>query len=122
MENAPSDPKFSQEQALLIFGGVLRGMEYIHAQGLVHRDLKPANIFLDGQQTAYIGDFGLAKDLEKEEKKGAPELARQNTAGGEYEDTSDANFICFNICFSNSWHADVLVARAGGGIEPVLQN
>ena len=80
MENAPSDPKFSQEQALLIFGGVLRGMEYIHLQGLVHRDLKPANIFLDGQQTAYIGDFGLAKDLQ-EEKKGAPELARQNTAG-----------------------------------------
>ena len=91
MNNDPSDPKFSQEQALLIFGGVLRGMEYIHAQGLVHRDLKPANIFLDGQQTAYIGDFGLAKDLEKEEKKGAPELARQNTVVDIRDAPSESN-------------------------------
>lgn len=37
----------------------LRGLDYIHAQGVIHRDLKPANIMVSCRQV-YLVDFGLA--------------------------------------------------------------
>ena len=62
--------------ALEIFQGILAGVEYLHAKGVVHRDLKPENVFLNlGDQmgccvtpgyvvTPKIGDFGLVAHVD----------------------------------------------------------
>jgi serine/threonine protein kinase len=41
---------------------VADGLQALWQAGMVHRDVKPANILLDLTATAYITDFGLAKD------------------------------------------------------------
>lgn len=49
------------EEALAIFKQILKGVQYIHSQGLIHRDLKPQNILFDSKGSRVkLGDFGLA--------------------------------------------------------------
>jgi len=49
------------EHALHIFRQVVKGVEYIHSQGIVHHDIKPSNIFLSSDmREVQVGDFGLA--------------------------------------------------------------
>eukprot|EP01135_Chromosphaera_perkinsii_P010509 Nk52_evm19s2152 gene=Nk52_evmTU19s2152 len=46
------------EESMKIFHQIVKGVEYIHCEGLIHRDLKPVNIFMHGS-VVKIGDFGL---------------------------------------------------------------
>ncbi|RYE84810.1 MAG: hypothetical protein EOO65_01615 [Methanosarcinales archaeon] len=39
---------------------IVRGVRFLHAQGIVHADLKPANVLLDRFGHAQLTDFGLA--------------------------------------------------------------
>jgi serine/threonine protein kinase len=50
------------ESTIKVCEEVAAGLDALHQNGLVHRDIKPANILLDEAGTAYITDFGLAKD------------------------------------------------------------
>jgi NIMA (never in mitosis gene a)-related kinase len=39
-------------------------LEYVHGRRVIHRDIKTQNIFLTGNNTVKIGDFGISKVLE----------------------------------------------------------
>lgn len=59
----------------VLFKKLMTALEYIHEKGLIHRDIKPENIFIDNknfrQELGYelkLGDFGLAKICNNEEK------------------------------------------------------
>ena len=54
--------------ALGILIGCCRGLEAIYEAGLVHRDIKPANIFLDREGKPKIGDLGLARHVDGEDR------------------------------------------------------
>lgn len=60
--------KLSPAAALPIMRQALRGMAFVHRNGVVHRDMKPQNILLSGtpaSPVAKIADLGLAKNFER---------------------------------------------------------
>lgn len=66
-----------QEAARQLFRGMLRGLEYLHAQHIIHRDVKPENILVTADGTAKITDFGVSRTLASDsemldEAKGTP--------------------------------------------------
>ena len=56
------------EEALPIFSGVARALDYAHEAGILHRDLKPANVLLFPREASRhdvkILDFGIARFLD----------------------------------------------------------
>ena len=63
------------ERRLDVCVGVVRGVAAAHRAGVVHSDIKPDNVLVSVDDTALVGDFGLARRVDR---------VRAEDAGGTY--------------------------------------
>ncbi|HOG00703.1 MAG TPA: serine/threonine-protein kinase [Clostridia bacterium] len=88
-ERAASKP-FSQGEVCRLGIDICTALEALERERIIHRDIKPANILMSRDGTYKLGDFGVARQMEKTSmvlsKKGtysymAPEVYRGEEAG-----------------------------------------
>ncbi len=59
-----------QGETVPLIASICRGLAHAHENGIIHRDIKPANILLNHHNEPKIGDFGLARPLERQIEEG----------------------------------------------------
>jgi len=52
-------------QVLSVFGNIAAALDYAHGEGLLHGGIKPENIFVAGEKTGGLADFGISRVVEE---------------------------------------------------------
>ena len=65
-EHRESKQYINESLIFYIILHICLGLKEIHDQNLIHRDLKPDNLFISGDNSIKIGDFGISKQLQSE--------------------------------------------------------
>ena len=58
-----------QEWVRYVMSEALKGIQYLHDQGLIHRDIKAGNILVDSEGSVKIADFGVSGWLQEDGAK-----------------------------------------------------
>ena len=68
----------SREETVTLGIHLCRALEHCAEHKVIHRDIKPDNIFVDGEGNFKLGDFGVARQIERTmsglSKKGTPDF------------------------------------------------
>jgi serine/threonine protein kinase len=65
LETVLADGPLDPARAVRIIEQIARALHAAHKIGLIHRDIKPSNILLDGDDFAYLIDFGIARTMDE---------------------------------------------------------
>lgn len=65
MDTYVSEHTMSEIDILTMGEQICSALEYCHKKGMIHRDIKPANLFVNEIGYFKLGDFGIARSVEK---------------------------------------------------------
>lgn len=75
----------SEKDAMAILEKLLDTMQSMHDRGIIHRDIKLGNIFLTGTGMPKMGDFGLMKKMEDDQKIERSQSSQKNSMNSSLE-------------------------------------
>lgn len=55
----------SEKEVMTLFQPIAAALDYAHGQKVIHRDIKPSNILIRDDGTAFITDFGIAREVKE---------------------------------------------------------
>jgi eukaryotic-like serine/threonine-protein kinase len=61
------DGPMSPESAAKVLESVARALHYSHQRNIIHRDIKPANVLMTTDGVPKVSDFGLAREIERDQ-------------------------------------------------------
>jgi serine/threonine protein kinase len=67
LDDYVKEKQLGQRRIIELMYTVLSAIHYAHQRGIIHRDLKPSNILVTDDGQPHVLDFGLAKDLLKDQ-------------------------------------------------------
>jgi class 3 adenylate cyclase len=65
LREAGEERRLACDEAVRIATQLCCALEHAHGRGVIHRDVKPGNVWLGGDGTAKLGDFGLAVSTDR---------------------------------------------------------
>lgn len=100
--------KLSQDETIRLGQDMCCALELCSRKKIIHRDIKPENIFVSSFGSFKIGDFGIARELEK--------TSGSMSAKGTY------NYIAPEVANSKSYNATVDIYSLGLVLYKLLNN
>ena len=129
---------FPEELIWKFFIQVLQALKFCHnyregKSKILHRDIKPSNVFLDGQNNAKLGDFGLSRILSEENnfaysQVGTPYyMSPEQIEDLKYNEKSDIwslgcflyEMATFSPPFNASNQLSLAIKIKNGNVEPI---
>jgi eukaryotic-like serine/threonine-protein kinase len=113
--------------AVRIMEEACRGVEHLHARGLLHRDIKPGNLLLTDTGSVKVSDFGLSCQLGA--TRGVPllsytsHLPPEAVRAGEGITSVAGDVYALGVTTYRLLNGDAALAHAGvpaGGIRPAI--
>lgn len=99
--------RFEEKEIVNWMIQIATSLEFIHIRRVIHRDIKTQNLFLTGNNTVKLGDFGISKVLESTTQVamtvvGTPYyMAPEACQSAPYTTKSDIwalGCICYELC------------------------
>ena len=114
-EYKSKNEKIEEKTIYNIIFDICLGIKEIHQKNLIHRDLKPENIFIDKYKMIKIGDFGISKLLDNNDRYAKTTVGTNNymapevIKGDKYDNKVDIwafgciiyELLTLNICFES---------------------
>lgn len=106
--------RMEPDVALSVITPIIRAVKKIHAKGIIHRDISPDNIFISGEDSIKVFDFGAAQlNGSSEGKAGEKVIKVGYSAPEQYRDKSRQDF------YTDIYSVGAILYQMMTGVKPM---